>query len=155
MPIEIERKFLVRGDAWRRASTSSADLRQGYLNLEQRCSIRVRTDGERGWLNIKGATVGVQRPEYEFEIPLQQAEELLASFAVAPLIEKTRFLVPFGLQTWEVDEFRGANRGLVVAEIELDDADQAVEVPDWVGQEVTDDVRYYNTFLARHPYSEW
>lgn len=155
MPIEIERKFLVRADAWRDASTSSSELRQGYLNLERRCSIRVRTDGGRGWLNIKGATVGVQRPEYEFEIPVSEAEELLSNFAVAPPIEKIRHLVPHGKHVWEIDEFRGANSGLVVAEIELGDANEYVELPDWVGQEVTDDVRYYNTSLTRHPFSKW
>jgi adenylate cyclase len=155
MPIEIERKFLVRNDTWRDASASSSELRQGYLNLEQRCSIRVRTDGGRGWLNIKGATVGVQRLEYEFEIPVHEAEELLNNFAVAPLIEKTRHLVPHDGQLWEVDEFYGDNSGLVIAEIELDEVDQAVNLPEWVGQEVTHDVRYYNTSLTRHPFSRW
>lgn len=155
MGIEIERKFLVLDESWKQASTSASDLRQGYLNMEQRCSVRVRTDGGRGWLNIKGATVGAQRPEYEYEIPLDQAEQLLDHFAVGPLIEKTRYLVPCGEHVWEVDEFRGANRGLVVAEIELDDPAQAFERPAWLGQEVTDDIRYYNTSLSRHPYSSW
>ncbi len=155
MPLEIERKFLVMDDSWKSASQEAIDLRQGYLNLEQRCSIRVRTDGRRGWLNIKGATVGAERPEYEYEIPLSDAEQLLRSFAVGPVIAKTRHLVPFAGHLWEVDVFHGENRGLVVAEIELDDPQQTFEKPPWLGQEVTDDVRYYNTALCRRPFQNW
>ncbi len=155
MSIEIERKFLVVDDAWKASSVEAVSLCQGYLNLEQRCSIRVRTDGCRGWLNIKGATVGAQRPEYEYEIPLQDAEQLLRDFAAGPLIEKIRHHVPFGGNVWEVDVFGGANQGLVVAEIELDDPRQEFEKPAWLGSEVTDDLRYYNTSLSRHPYSSW
>lgn len=155
VPLEIERKFLVVDNSWQSASQQAIEIRQGYLNLEQRCSIRVRVDGRHGWLNIKGATVGAERPEYEYEIPLTDAEQLLQSFAVGPVIEKTRHLVPFDGHLWEVDVFRGENRGLVVAEIELNDPAQSFEKPPWVGREVTDDIRYYNTSLCRRPYLSW
>lgn len=155
MALEIERKFLVADDSWRSASESATELCQGYLNLEKRCSIRVRTDGRRGWLNIKGATIGAERPEFEYEIPLDDARRLLEQFAVGPLIEKTRHLVPFRGHIWEVDVFSGENSGLVVAEIELDDALQNFEKPAWLGPEVTDDIRYYNTSLCRRPFLSW
>lgn len=153
--MEIERKFLVIDNSWKADVSSSSHLCQGYLNLEQRCSVRVRTDGQRGWLNIKGATIGARRQEFEYPIPLNEAEQLLKSFAVGPLIDKTRYLVPFGTHIWEIDVFAGENEGLVVAEIELDDPEQPFERPTWLGREVTDDIRYYNTSLSRHPYLGW
>ena len=155
MPIEIERKFLVVSDAWRELAGRRTRMRQGYLNLEKQCSIRVRSDGERGWLNIKGATIGARRREFEYEIPVAEADELLSDFAQPPLIEKTRFYVALGAHVWEVDVFEGDNEGLVVAEIELGDENELFERPVWLGAEVTHDVRYYNTHLARHPYREW
>lgn len=155
MGLEIERKFLVADDSWKASGEPGVELRQGYLNLEQRCSIRVRTDGQHGWLNIKGATIGAQRQEFEYEIPLDDAEQLLKQFAIGPLIEKTRHRVPYGVHVWEVDVFGGANGGLVVAEIELDDPQQEFERPSWLGPEVTDDIRYYNTSLTRNPYANW
>lgn len=155
MSLEIERKFLVQGEAWKAEAESAMHLRQGYLNREQRCSVRVRTDGERGWLNIKGATIGAQRLEYEYEIPLAEAEELLENFNTGPLVEKWRHLVRVGRHLWEIDVFEGDNAGLIVAEIELDDPDENFERPDWLGMEVTHDVRYYNTQLARKPYRSW
>lgn len=155
MPVEIERKFLVVGGEWRQQAARSLRLRQGYLNRAQDCSIRVRCDGERGWLNIKGVTIGAQRREYEYEIPLEEAEELLNDFTQGPLVEKTRFFIEAGDHVWEVDEFEGDNAGLVVAEIELEDPDEVFERPVWLGAEVTDDVRYYNTQLAHHPYRDW
>jgi len=155
VPVEIERKFLVLGEDWRALASRSARMRQGYLNREQHCSIRVRSDGERGWLNIKGVTVGAQRREFEYEIPLEEAEELLSDFAGAPLVEKTRYYVEAGEHIWEVDVFEGDNAGLIVAEIELRDVDEPFARPAWLGPEVTHDVRYYNTQLARHPYRNW
>jgi adenylate cyclase len=115
----------------------------------------VRSDGARGWLNIKGVTVGAQRREFEYEIPLEEAEELLSDFAEAPLVEKMRYYVEAGEHVWEVDVFEGDNAGLIVAEIELRDVDEPFERPAWLGPEVTHDVRYYNTQLARHPYRNW
>lgn len=155
MPLEIERKFLVVSDGWRGQVSRSSRMRQGYLNRERECSIRVRSDGSRGWLNIKGVTVGAQRREFEYEIPVAEAEELLSDFTRGPLVEKTRFCIDAGEHVWEVDVFEGDNAGLIVAEIELRDADEPFEKPDWVGEEVTHDVRYYNTQLAQHPYCQW
>ncbi len=155
MSVEIERKFLPRGDAWRREVYDSQRLRQGYLNNETRCSVRVRTSAERGWLNIKSVTIGAQRQEFEYEIPLDEAHRMLDTLSLKPLIEKVRHLVKVGRHTWEIDEFEGDNAGLIVAEIELEHPEEEFDKPDWVGEEVTHDVRYYNTSLCRHPFKDW
>ena len=155
MPVEIERKFLVRGDAWRLAAHDAKHLRQGYLNNESRCSVRVRTSADQAWLNIKSATLGAQRQEFEYEIPLDEAHQLLDTLSLKPLIEKVRHFVSAGPHVWEIDEFEGDNAGLVVAEIELDHPDETFDKPDWLGEEVTHDVRYYNTSLCRHPFKNW
>lgn len=155
MGMEIERKFLLQSDGWRGQVQHSERMRQGYLNQEKHCSVRVRTAGGRAWLNIKGVTVGAQRKEFEYEIPLADALELLETMSHRPLIEKTRHYVPAGGRVWEIDEFDGENAGLVVAELELDDPDEPFVKPDWLGEEVTDDVRYYNTQLVRQPYRQW
>ena len=155
MAIEIERKFLVKGDGWRGQAVRSARMRQGYLGGEEgRSSIRVRVSGTQGWLNIKAAVVGSSRAEYEYEIPLADANQMIDTLCVG-LIDKTRHYVPSGGHTWEVDEFEGDNAGLVVAEIELDRVDRVFMQPDWVGAEVTDERRYYNHALALHPYRKW
>jgi adenylate cyclase len=153
--LEIERKFLLRSDDWRQHVRASMRLRQGYLNYEKRCSVRVRIAGEQAWLNLKGTTVGAQRLEFEYAIPLTDADRMLASLTCKPLIEKTRHLVDVGRHTFEIDEFAGDNQGLIVAEIELNDPDEPFEKPDWLGAEVTEDPRYYNTCLAAHPYKNW
>lgn len=155
MALEIERKFLLLNNNWRTGVKESFFLRQGYLNTEQRCSVRVRTSGEHAWLNIKSATVGAQRLEFEYEIPLVDANILLDQLSRGPLIEKTRHLVEVGRHLWEIDVFEGDNAGLVVAEIELEQADEAFEKPSWAGEEVTHDIRYYNTSLARNPFKLW
>ncbi|MDD2767604.1 MAG: CYTH domain-containing protein [Methylococcus sp.] len=155
MGLEIERKFLVRGDAWRAAASDSMRICQGYLNDEQRCSVRVRISGERAWLNIKSVTIGTQRQEFEYEIPLADGEALLGNLSCKPLIDKIRHIVPVAGKHWEVDVFEGENAGLVVAEIELDHPDEDFERPDWLGQEVTHDARYYNTCLSSLPFSRW
>ncbi|HLF96390.1 MAG TPA: CYTH domain-containing protein [Methylococcaceae bacterium] len=155
MALEIERKFLLLNDDWRRNVRESYHLRQGYLNAVDRCSVRVRTCGNRAWLNIKGATVGAQRLEFEYEIPLADADTLLTQLSQGPVIEKTRYLVDVGAHTWEIDVFEGENAGLVVAEIELEHADEAFVKPSWAGEEVTHDIRYYNTMLARDPFRNW
>lgn len=155
MPLEIERKFLLKGDGWRLAAHGAQRLRQGYLNSEERCSVRVRTDGNQAWLNIKSATLGAQRQEFEYAIPLADAEQMLDTLSLRPLIEKTRHLVTVGSHVWEIDEFEGENAGLVVAEIELDHAEEAFERPDWLGEEVTHDARYYNTRLRKRPFKDW
>lgn len=155
MALEIEHKFLIVSDEWRALSHKATRLRQGYLNHdEQYCSVRVRSSVEKAWLNIKSATIGSQRQEFEYEIPLEDANSLL-SLARKPLIEKTRHLVAVGEHIWEVDVFEGDNAGLVIAEIELQRVGESFDKPAWVGKEVTDDIRYYNTSLVLHPYKDW
>jgi CYTH domain-containing protein len=153
MAVEIERKFLVIGDAWRVAATGTS-YRQGYLCNRVDCSVRIRTGGNEAWLTIKGETVGMTRQEFEYPIPLADAEALLA-LCQQPLIEKVRYRVEHAGHVWEVDEFASDNAGLVVAEIELHSADQLLELPDWVGEEVTLDPRYYNASLQLIPYRLW
>ncbi len=154
MGIEIERKFLVRHDGWRNLAKGLL-YRQGYLTRSPGCTVRVRIAGEQGYLTIKGATAGISRAEYEYGIPLADATELL-ELCQPPLIEKMRYRIPAaaGL-VWEVDEFGGENQGLIVAEIELTDAEQQIELPDWIGSEVSNDSRYFNANLAKQPFSRW
>jgi CYTH domain-containing protein len=154
MPQEIERKFLVRDDSWR-VPGSGTLYRQGYLSTVPERSVRVRLIRDRGYLTVKGASSGAVRAEYEYEIPGEEAREMLDNLCERPLIEKTRYCVEYQGLTWEVDEFAGSNAGLIIAEVELDEADQAVPWPDWVGKEVTADRRYYNAILIAEPYSEW
>lgn len=160
MGIEIERKFLVLDDSWRSAADAGTPLRQAYLSRVTgadavRSSIRVRTDGECAYLNIKSATMGVRRQEYEYPIPPADAEAMLADLCVGAVVEKIRYHVTVGAHVWEIDVFTGANAGLVVAEIELDDETDAFEHPPWLGKEVSMDTRYYNVCLAERPYSSW
>ena len=154
MPTEIERKFLLNGDAWRALATSRTPMSQGYVAGSDRTSVRVRIAGAEAALNIKSGGIAAARAEYEYSIPLDHARELLALCA-GPLVAKTRHVVPFGGFEWEIDVFEGANLGLVVAEIELDHEGQDFPLPAWVGPEVTHLVRYYNVNLVRHPYSAW
>ncbi len=155
MATEIERKFLVRDDSWRGAVARSRPMRQGYLPGIETASVRVRIDGERALLNIKSATLDVTRQEYEYPIPLEDAREMLDTLCERPLIEKTRHFVPFADHLWEVDVFEGDNAGLVVAEVELAGPDDAPALPPWAGEEVSDDPRYYNVSLVRHPFRDW
>jgi adenylate cyclase len=152
---EIERKFLVTSDGWRREVQRRARFRQGYLANNEHCSIRVRLAGDEAWLNIKGATLAVRRQEYEYGVPVEEANEMLDTLAQKPIIEKTRHYVDHAGHLWEVDEFEGDNASLVVAEIELRDTDEAFEKPDWIGKEVSDDPRYYNVNLVAHPFKDW
>ena len=154
MGIEIERKFLLAGDAWRGLGQPVL-LRQGYLSSARERVVRVRIEGEQAMLTIKGANVGATRGEWEYPIPLADAAELLDALSEQPLIEKYRHRIEHAGMVWEVDEFLGANAGLVVAEIELASEDQPFEKPDWVGAEVSGDARYYNANLIRHPFSQW
>lgn len=155
MGIEIERKFLVTGDGWRREAKRSLEMRQGYLVGEGgKSSVRVRVEGAEARLNIKAAVIGAARAEYEYPMPVEDARKILETLCVGTL-EKVRHYVERDGLTWEVDEFLGANAGLLVAEIELDSADQKFSLPEWLGRELTDDRRYYNHYLATHPYSSW
>lgn len=154
MAQEIERKFLVSSDAWRELA-SGTNYRQGYLSTVKERTVRVRTIDDKGYLTIKGITVGATRAEYEYEIPADEANELLDNLCERPLIEKTRYKIPHAGLTWEVDEFAGDNQGLIVAEVELKAEDQEVALPDWAGEEVTGDPRYFNSNLIANPYSTW
>ena len=155
MPIEIERKFRVVGDGWKERVAKVRRIRQAYLTKNGRISIRVRIDGtESATLTIKTAEPGIERHEYEYPIPVGDAEELLDRREGA-VISKVRHLVPVGDLTWEIDVFAGENAGLIVAEVELDRADRAIERPSWLGEEVTQDRRFYNADLAKHPYTRW
>lgn len=154
MGTEIERKFLVSGDGWRQDSTSTS-FRQGYLSTVKERTVRVRSAGGQGWLTIKGVTVGTTRTEFEYEIPLDDANAMLDELCERPIIEKTRHIVDVDGTRWEIDEFGGVNEGLIVAEVELDSPDEAFTAPDWLGDEVTDDPRYFNANLIEHPYSQW
>jgi adenylate cyclase len=155
MGVEIERKFLVAGVGWREDVTGSVRYQQGYLSRSPTAAIRVRTDGERAYLNIKSSTDGVTRLEYEYPIPLPDAAELLARVALRPLIVKTRHTVDFGGRRWEIDVFEAENAGLVVAEVELEAADAPLALPPGGGREVSTDLRYYNSSLSERPYCEW
>jgi adenylate cyclase len=152
--VEIERKVLVRGEGWR-AHGAGVPYRQGYLSTLPERSVRVRLARDKGYLTIKGITVGAARAEYEYEIPASEAGEMLDNLCKRPLIEKTRYRVDHQGLTWEVDEFDGDNAGLIIAEVELAEEDQAVSLPDWVGEEVTGDKRYYNASLIADPYKNW
>jgi adenylate cyclase len=154
MPREIERKFLVRSDAWRGGAVGKR-YRQGYLSTEPDRTVRVRVAGDAGFLTVKGRAAGATRAEYEYPIPRQDAEEMLDRLCLRPIVEKTRYRIPWGGLTWEVDDFSGENAGLVVAEVELEDEGQAVDLPPWVGREVTDDPRYANASLVARPYATW
>ncbi len=155
MPIEIERKFLLRDESWRLQADAGMIMRQGYLSNNSKSSIRVRIGGEQANLNIKSSTPGTVRREYEYSIPVAEAEEFLADLCHELLIEKTRYHVDVSGFTWEIDVFSGVNRGLIVAEIELDEVDQDFPRPPWLGREVSDEIRYYNSHLAGYPYSQW
>ena len=154
MGVEIERKFLLKGEDWRGLG-AAVTLRQGYLSSDKARVVRVRIEGDKAYLTIKGKSVGATRGEWEYPIPLADANELLNRLCEQPIIEKYRRRIPFAGKVWEVDEFLGANHGLVVAEVELDAEGQQFDKPEWIGAEVTDDPRYFNSSLIRNPYSTW
>ena len=151
---EIERKFLVSGEAWRETAEGMR-YRQGFLSTEPERTVRVRVAGSRGSITVKGKNVGARRAEFEYEIPVADAERMLDTLCQRPLIEKVRYTLAAGPHTWEIDVFEGSNAGLVVAEIELSSEDEAFEKPEWVGDEVTDDPRYFNSNLVANPYGTW
>jgi len=151
---EIERKFLVKGDDWK-SLASGTHYKQGYLNSQKERVVRVRTIDDKGFLTIKGITTGATRMEFEYEIPAVEADELLDELCEKPIIEKHRYKIPMDGFTWEIDEFHGENEGLTVAEIELKFEGQAFPKPEWIGEEVTGDPRYYNSNLIANPYKNW
>ena len=155
MAMEIERKYLVRSDEWREQVHHRIRYRQGYLANTAHCSVRVRVGGDSAHVNVKGRTVGASRLEFEYPVPLEDATIMLGDLCLPFIVEKTRYLVRYAEQEWEVDVFEADNAGLVVAEIELEHEAQAITLPPWVGEEVTDQVRYYNSSLAVTPYKRW
>lgn len=155
MPQEIERKFLVTSDRWK-ADATGEPYCQGYIaTTAPGQSVRVRIAGDRAYLTIKGPTQGVSRAEFEYEIPMTDAKEMLETLCDRPFIEKIRYRLPIDEIVWEIDEFKGENTGLIVAEVELETEDQAFEPPDWLGKEVSGDAKYYNASLVSYPYSKW
>ncbi|WP_045835928.1 CYTH domain-containing protein [Hyphomicrobium sp. 99] len=157
MAIEIERKYIVRDDAWRRSEIGSAPIEQGYFARTPLVKARVRIFGDNAYITLKSAnaTGALSRQEFEYKIPKSDAAEMIRQFSVETPIRKVRYDVPFEGNIWTVDVFEGANAGLVLAEIELESADQAITLPPWVGDEVTNDPRYENSSLARSPFTTW
>lgn len=155
MGIEIERKFLVANDSWQAGAGQGTHYAQGYLSTDKARTVRVRIAGMRGFITVKGAPQGPSRSEFEYEIPFEDARQLLDELCLKPLIEKIRYRVHHAGLTWEVDVFEAENRGLTIAEVELDTPDQAVSIPSWVGTEVTGDARYTNAQLVHRPFSRW
>jgi len=159
MATEIERKFLLSDDTWRTQADEGNTMRQGYFagpeENEKKASIRVRVDNEHAFLNIKSYELGISRQEYEYPIEREDAEKMLDTLCERPLVEKTRYKVFVDKHVWEIDVFSGDNQGLVVAEIELQDEHEAFTKPAWLGEEVSDDPRYYNVCLVQHPYKDW
>lgn len=147
MRLEIERKFLVTHEGWRSASSSVRRLKDGLVGRFERGKVRVRLDDERAWLTVKGPRTGIARPEFEYEIPQADAEAMLQQVCTGCLIEKDRYCVPYAGLTWEVDVFQGPLSGVVLAEVELGSEDEALDIPDWVGREVTGDLRFRQSTL--------
>jgi adenylate cyclase len=155
MPVEIERKFLVKDDSWRAQVESESHIMQGYIAETPAVTVRVRVKGDRAFLTIKGATKGLSRSEFEYPIPVEDAVQILDELAVSPAIDKVRYGVRAGNHVWDLDVFAGENAGLVLAEVELSTEDDTFEMPDWAGKEVSGDPRYYNVNLARAPFQSW
>lgn len=154
MGSEIERKFLVKSADYKEAAVGML-IKQGYLSSNPSSTVRVRLVGNKGFITVKGKMFGVTRLEFEYEIPVEDAEQMLESLCEKPIIEKCRYRYTMKQHIWEVDEFYGENDGLIVAEIELNDENEDFEKPSWIGSEVTDDYRYLNSNLIKHPYRDW
>jgi len=155
MAIEIERKFLLKNASWKEYADEGTAYTQGYLITSQQASVRVRIQGQKAYLNIKSATIDITRQEYEYEIPLNEATEMLENLCQKPLINKIRYRVRNEPHVWEIDVFADDNSGLIVAEIELSAVNEYFEKPDWLGLEVSDDAAYYNVNLVKFPYKDW
>ncbi len=159
MGIEIERKFMMKNDEWKAHVTETHVIKQGYLqsgfDTSQKSSVRIRISNKTANINVKSAELSAVRQEFEYEIPLHDAEEMLRTLCNGVVIEKTRFYVPYESHLWEIDVFNGDNEGLQMAEVELASLDEHFERPDWLGPEVSHDERYYNNYLIKHPYSQW
>lgn len=159
MAREIERKFLVKGSEWKDVARQKKHFAQGYLNnfkeSGSKSSVRVRIEGDQANINIKSLEIGLSRDEYEYSIDLADAKKILADLSVGPVVEKIRYWVDFEGHVWEVDEFKGDNQGLIVAEVELDSEEVQPKLPPWVTEEVTSLPRYYNISLSQRPFNQW
>ncbi len=155
MANEIEHKYLIINDDWKAHADDGIQIIQGYMGSNEKSSIRIRINGDKANLNIKSKTIGIKRSEYDYKIPLEEAKEMLEILCDKPLIEKTRYHVKHENHTWEIDVFAGDNEGLIIAEIELDTTDETFNLPDWAGEEVSNDPRYYNICLVTHPFKQW
>jgi len=155
MATEIERKFLVLNDDWRAIVRSDMKIIQAYLATNESSSTRIRIQNDKANINIKSATLGITRSEFEYAIPVVDAQSMIDDLCIKPVIEKTRYIVKYMHHTWEIDVFSGDNEGLIVAEIELSSPDEAFEKPSWLGKEVSNDARYYNVCLVKTPYKTW
>ncbi len=155
MAIEIEHKFLVKNNNWKKQIKYSSNYKQGYLISDSKRSVRIRISDDKAWINIKSATIGNNRQEFEYEIAFEDGLEILNTLCEKPILEKTRYFVPNKQHMWEVDVFEGDNKGLIVAEIELSTIEESFDIPDWAAKEVTDDLRYYNNNLCKKPYRKW
>lgn len=151
---EIERKFLMANENWR-GRVEGVPYCQGYIATRNHRTVRVRIAGPVAYLTLKGPVQGVSRPEFEYEIPVVEAQEILESLCDRPFVAKTRYKIPVGDLIWEVDEFEGENGGLILAEVELESEAQSFDLPDWIGPEVTGDPRYYNSYLVQNPFRSW
>lgn len=154
MGLEIERKFLVFGESWKEGARGDL-YRQGYLSTDPERSLRIRLEGSHAFLTIKGPSKGASRAEYEYAIPLADAVEILDHLCLKPIIEKVRYRLQFQGKTWEIDEFKGENSGLVLAEVELEQENEKISLPEWAGREVTHDARYFNASLVHRPFKTW
>lgn len=155
MATEIERKFLVLNDDWRAIVESDMQIVQAYLATNEFSSTRIRIQGGKANINIKSATLGITRTEFEYAIPVDDAQLMIDDLCIKPVIEKTRYIVKHMQHRWEIDVFSGDNKGLIVAEIELSSPDETFEKPSWIGEEVSNDARYYNVCLVKKPYKTW
>jgi len=155
MAIEIERKFLIVNNEWKQLKQSSNHYHQAYFCNTSKVSVRVRVSDADAWVSFKSATVDISRFEYEYNVPLEEAQHMIDQFSQGSVISKIRYFVPIGPHIWEIDVFEGDNKGLVVAEIELSSVTETFTKPDWVGDEVSDDVRYFNSNLVTYPYKDW
>ncbi|MCH9672619.1 MAG: CYTH domain-containing protein [Gammaproteobacteria bacterium] len=155
MAIEIERKFLTASDDWLAEADEGVVMRQGYIHNSQGVTVRARIAGDAAWLTVKGPTEGIARAEFEYSIPVGDAQRMLDSMCDGPLIEKRRYRIARAPHVWEIDVFAGENEGLTLAEIELADAEEPYDRPQWLGLEVSDDERYFNAYLVNHPFRSW
>lgn len=155
MAIEIERKFLVCNDNWKKCKHTFKHYQQAYFCNTNKVSVRVRITDDKAWVSFKSATIDISRFEYEYVIPLEEAQHMLDEFSQGSIISKTRYFIPIGQHIWEIDVFDGDNEGLIVAEIELNHVDESYEKPDWIGDEVSQDIRYFNSNLVTLPFKDW